>query len=240
MFFKKKIEDTKLFIESNAGEKIEVLPRKSAKAKRITIKISRSKGVELVVPKWYSMKKAVEFLNERKDWVIKTNAKTAISKQTPLLPGSEIMILGAKHQIEHGGLGRGVTAINGSKLLVYGNEDYLKNKVMRFLKEFIKVKISEMVSEKAKILGVKYKRITVKDTTTRWGSCSSGGNLSFSWRLVFAPPEVLEYLVCHEVAHLVHMNHSKDFWAVVEKLQPNYKIAKYWLKQNGNSLHCYN
>lgn len=88
-------------------------------------------------------------------------------------------------------------------------------------------------------LGIEYKRISVKDQKSRWGSCSSKKNLNFNWRLVLAPNEVMEYVVAHEVAHLKHMNHSQSFWSCVEELYPSYKSSVRWLKENGMKLHMY-
>ena len=85
-------------------------------------------------------------------------------------------------------------------------------------------------------MGKKFQRLAVKETKSRWGSCSSKGNLNFSWRLVFAPSHVVDYLCAHEVCHLVEMNHSARFWDLVEVLEPNYKEAQKWLKKNGKSL----
>lgn len=101
----------------------------------------------------------------------------------------------------------------------------------------------EIITQKAlyysSLLGVKYNRIAIKDTSTRWGSCSSLGNLNFSWRLILAPDYVLEYVVIHELCHLLEMNHSKAFWNNVASLQPSYKISRDWLKNHGQELMQY-
>jgi len=83
-----------------------------------------------------------------------------------------------------------------------------------------------------------FQKITIRDQKTRWGSCSSNGTLSFSFRLMMAPPRVLDYVVVHELCHLTHMNHSKDFWNMVESILPDYKEHRKWLKENGHTLHC--
>ncbi len=88
----------------------------------------------------------------------------------------------------------------------------------------------------ARIMGVTYGRISIREQKTRWGSCSSKGNLNFNWRLIFAPPEVLDYVVVHELAHRKEMNHSKAFYAIVESVMPDYRKWKQWLKENGRTL----
>ncbi|MGA7973808.1 MAG: M48 family metallopeptidase, partial [Pseudolabrys sp.] len=91
----------------------------------------------------------------------------------------------------------------------------------------------------AERLGVKVKRVSIRDQSSRWGSCSSTGVLSYSWRLILAPPFVLDYLAAHEVAHLVEMNHSKKFWRLVDRLCPDVTRAKTWLEVHGTDLHRY-
>ncbi len=86
--------------------------------------------------------------------------------------------------------------------------------------------------------GGNYTKITIRDQKTRWGSCSSNGTLSFSFRLMMAPPRVLDYVVVHELCHLTYMNHSKEFWNMVENILPDYKEHRKWLKENGHTLHC--
>ena len=85
--------------------------------------------------------------------------------------------------------------------------------------------------------GGHYSKITIRDQKTRWGSCSSNGTLSFNYRLMLAPPRVLDYVVVHELCHLTHMNHSKEIWNMVESILPEYKEYRNWLKENGNTLH---
>ena len=97
-------------------------------------------------------------------------------------------------------------------------------------------KIRERVSYFARLMGVTYNRITIKQTKTRWGSCSAQGNLNFHWKLILMPPEVLDYVVVHELAHRKEMNHSPRFWAEVEKILPDYKARRKWLREKGNDM----
>ena len=109
--------------------------------------------------------------------------------------------------------------------------DYLKREVRRDLH-----KAAQFYAE---TLGVKVKRLSIRDQSSRWGSCTSAGSLSFSWRLILAPPYVLDYLAAHEVAHLVEMNHSARFWKVVARVCGHVERAKTWLDTSGNDLHRY-
>lgn len=103
-------------------------------------------------------------------------------------------------------------------------------------REAAKEYFPKRVSYFSHVLGVSYGKITIRDQKTRWGSCSSKGNLSFNWRLILAPPNILDYVVVHELCHRKEMNHSPRFWALVESVMPEYKEYRKWLKENGNKL----
>lgn len=108
----------------------------------------------------------------------------------------------------------------------------LEDRYRKAAKEYIPKRVAFYQS----FMSGSYERITIRDQKTRWGSCSSKGTLSFNWRLMLAPPAVLDYVVVHELCHLMHMNHSKAFWNAVEEIMPDYKIHRKWLKENGNKL----
>ena len=127
---------------------------------------------------------------------------------------------------------------DGPVIRVFGDPKFLPRKVGDFLKRQAKQDLSKAVSHYSNELGVKAKSITIRDTTSRWGSCSSTGALNFSWRIVLAPPEVLQYLAAHEVAHLREMNHSNRFWKLVEDVCPDMNAQKSWLKIHGSKLHA--
>jgi len=97
--------------------------------------------------------------------------------------------------------------------------------------------IPKRVAHYQELTGGHYEKICIRDQQTRWGSCSSKGTLSFNYRLMLAPPRVLDYVVVHELCHLTHMNHSKEFWKMVESILPDYRIYRKWLKENGHTLH---
>lgn len=156
--------------------------------------------------------------------------------------GAVIPLRGVDHTICHSGRARGVVATgmeeHGPVIRVHGDKAFTPRKIVDFLKRQARMDLTAAVELHAKHLGVTPKSITLRDTTSRWGSCSTAGALNFSWRIVLAPPDVLDYLAAHEVAHLVEMNHSDRFWAQVKKTCPGYETPKAWLRHNGAALHA--
>ena len=125
------------------------------------------------------------------------------------------------------------------ELRVSGRAEHAPRRLRDWLGEEARRDLDARVLVHTRALGVKAKRIAIRDQATRWGSCSTTGVLSFSWRLILAPPFVLDYLAAHEVAHLVEMNHSRRFWRLVERLCPGMMRAKAWLDAHGTDLHRY-
>lgn len=121
------------------------------------------------------------------------------------------------------------------RLEAESTEKLTREKVIALAEEALKV-IPARVEYFAKVIGVTYGKITIRNQKTRWGSCSSKGNLNFNCLLMLAPPEVLDYVVVHELCHRKQMNHSKAFWAEVEKVLPDYKEARKWLKEEGSQM----
>ncbi len=138
--------------------------------------------------------------------------------------------------VEHVDMKRGVVEIKNGSFFVPGEKRYIRRRLMDWLKEQAKKEVSDKVYHYTKKINKKANRVSIKDTTSQWGSCSSKKNLSFSWRLIMAPPYVLEYVVAHEVAHMIHMNHSREFWSLVDDLYPDHKKARIWLKKEGPKL----
>ena len=149
-----------------------------------------------------------------------------------------IPVLGNWYRIRHVG-GRGVVQLEGDEIHVPGEAAFVARRLREWLKAWLKKEIVVLAATKAKALGVQFKKIALRDTRSRWGSCSHDGNLSFSWRLIFAPREVMAYVVCHEVAHLKHLDHSDRFWAAVERLDATHLTQRQWLRTHGPSLYSY-
>jgi predicted metal-dependent hydrolase len=151
---------------------------------------------------------------------------------------------GVQHRIVHRAAARGTVWTemrdSGEKILcVAGDSDHLDRRLHDYLKREARRDLQNAAETYAQALSVRVKRLSIRDQSSRWGSCTSAGSLSFSWRLILAPPFVLDYLAAHEVAHLVEMNHSPRFWRVVARICPSVERAKKWLDTCGNDLHRY-
>jgi predicted metal-dependent hydrolase len=161
----------------------------------------------------------------------------------PFAHGTLVPLRGVDHQIVHRPGKRGTvwTEVDGEEraLCVAGEEAYVARRVRDFLKREAKSDLEAATRAAAARLGVRIKRVSIRDQSSRWGSCSTTGVLSYSWRLILAPPFVLDYLAAHEVAHLIEMNHSRRFWRLVERICPHVTSAKTWLDVHGTNLHRY-
>ena len=208
----------------------------SPRARRISLRVVPGKGCfDLVVPQGVATAKALEFAQSKAYWLA-SRCEIATKKQ-PFAKGMLIQFRGNRITIETTQQALRRVELTQDKLIVWdirGNVDEL---VSDWLKHQAKQRFFELANEKAAKLGKSFNNIKVRDTKTRWGSCSVRGNLNFSWRLIMAPDFVTDYIAAHEVAHLAHMNHSPNFWDKVAQLSPNTKKAKDWLREYGASLH---
>lgn len=162
----------------------------------------------------------------------------------PFAPGALVPLRGQPHQIVHQPEARGTVwtqadAAGNPALLVAGEAPHVGRRIADHLKREARRDITAAVRRYARALGVEIGRITLRDTASRWGSCSAKGDLSFSWRLILAPPFVLDYLAAHEVAHRLELNHGPAFWRTVEGIYPARREAEAWLRHHGASLHRY-
>lgn len=162
----------------------------------------------------------------------------------PFAPGALVPLRGQPHQIVHQPEARGTVwtqadAAGNPALLVAGEAPHVARRIADHLKREARRDITAAVRRYARALGVEIGRITLRDTASRWGSCSAKGDLSFSWRLILAPPFVLDYLAAHEVAHRLELNHGPAFWRTVEGIYPARREAEAWLRHHGASLHRY-
>ena len=176
------------------------------------------------------MRRAQAFAEGHESWM--QEKLGALPPRVSFEHGSYIPVLGIRTEIRiHHETGLKVTKITleDGVLHVRTNKDDPSVRIIRFLKALIKDELSILSHEKVARIGKKIASVSVRDTKSRWGSCSSDNNLSYSWRLVFAPPEAFDYVVAHEVAHLKHLNHSRRFWDLCEELSDNFDEGKYWM-----------
>lgn len=233
--------DIAFFDVTHAGETHRVQIRRIASARRFTLRVrAATRDALLTMPPRGSLVRAKVFVERHAAWIGARLARLPVP--TPFGSGATLPLRGVLHEIVHRPGARGTVWIEAGAaagpplLCVTGEAPFVARRVQDYLIKEARADLVEAVARHSAKLGVKARRITLRDTTSRWGSCSSSGALNFSWRLVMAPPHVLDYLAAHEVAHLVHMNHSDAFWRVTARLIPDYARAEAWLKGNGVGL----
>ncbi|MCR4267509.1 M48 family metallopeptidase [Nitratireductor sp. ZSWI3] len=225
-----------------AGRELPLRVVENSRAKRLTLRIEPGgKGLRVTVPPGLSRSRQVDdFLDRHAGWLEERLRKLP---EKPLVrPGIRIPVRGTPHRIVHDAAGRGAAEArlqDGEPVLVVpGDRRHLPRRVADFLKREAKRDIEALVAKHSVALGRRARAIRFRDTKSRWGSCTSDGVLSFSWRIMMAPPPVIDYLVAHEVAHLKEMNHGARFWKLCKELCPETDRCKDWLKRNGNALQA--
>ena len=217
--------------------------RRHRQARRYTLRIqSATREVLLTIPPRGTLAEAREFAQKHGAWIAARLDR--LPRAAPFADGVVVPLRGAPHRIVHRRGVRGTawteTDLGGQQLLcVAGEVPHIDRRIGDFLRREAKRDLEASCRRFADTLGVAVKRVAVRDQSSRWGSCSTTGALSFSWRLILAPGDVLEYLAAHEVAHLVEMNHSARFWRLVQRLSPGHERAKVWLDVHGTDLHRY-
>ena len=211
-------------------ENFEIKVKRVKGSHSMRLKIDCSGQPVLSLPYWIPKAMGLAWAKKQNLWIQKN-----IFSPTRFHLGQKILFLGKEVTIQHSEK-RVKTHIEENILWVSGEMEFLPRRVADFIKKEFLSYLHPKVEEKEKILGVKHSRLTLRDTSSRWGSCSSNGALSFCWRLAMTPEFVIDYLVAHEVTHLKHMNHSTAFWKTVAQLTPNTYQAKKWLGENGKNL----
>lgn len=208
--------------------------RVSARARRITLRISALDGtVTLTRPRGVPEREALAFAREKESWLRGHLAGHA--ETVEVRPGALVPVEGVLRRVE-AGAGRQVV-LRDDRLSVPGDPARCGGRVAGFLKARARERLADSSDRYAAALGRGYSKLTLRDTRSRWGSCTAQGGLMYSWRLILAPPEVLDYVAAHEVAHLQEMNHSAAFWAVVTDLYGAYQAPRRWLRDEGAALH---
>lgn len=213
-----------------------------ARATRLTLRIeANGRAVRVTAPPGVASTDVNQFIERHQGWIAVRAARLPQAEMgTMIRPGVKVPIFGIPHRVVHR-QGRGTTEISltaGPQIIVWGDEAHLPRRTADFIKKQAEIFMVPLVASYAMKLDVKPKSIRFKDTKSRWGSCSSDGNLNFSWRIAMAPKPVVRYLVAHEVSHLREMNHSHRFWSICEQLCGEVKSKRVWLKRNGPLLQA--
>jgi predicted metal-dependent hydrolase len=228
-----------LTLTSRSGQEIAVRIKINPRAKRLILRLDEQKREAVAIaPHRRLVKDAARFAEERLEWI--ESRLDLLPEQISLGVGDRFCLWGRDCVISLDGEGRRARLIDGDPMVLSlpGEPETIGRRAERFLRKHAKQELSRAVAQYCETLGVDARRVTVKDTRSRWGSCTSDGRLAFSWRLVMAPLEVLEYVAAHECAHLLEMNHSNRFWAHVARCRPSWKRERAWLRRHGASLHA--
>jgi predicted metal-dependent hydrolase len=225
---------------ANGREIFRVALKRVSTSRRFTLRVrAATRDVLLTMPTRSSLQSAREFAERHAAWIGARLAR--LPRPVAFAAGAVTPLRGVDHTIVHRPGERGVVWVEhdarGPLICVSGGAPHIPRRVTDFLKREAREDLQAAVARYAQRLAVSPKRIVLRDTASRWGSCSSSGGLNFSWRLIMAPPLVLDYLAAHEVSHIVHMNHSPLFWKLTRRLFPETDRAETWLRVHGASLH---
>jgi predicted metal-dependent hydrolase len=224
-----------------AGRTLPLRIVENERARRLTLRIDAGgQGLRITVPPGLRQGEVEKFLHRHQGWLEQRLAK--VPERPQVRPGIKIPFRGVPHLIVHEPGKRGTVSVEGGAsgpcLIVHGDRLHLPRRIADFLKREAKREIEALVARHTASIGKDAKTIRFRDTSSRWGSCTSNGTLSFSWRIMMAPAPVINYLVAHEVAHLKEMNHGPKFWKLCAELCPDTERCKAWLKRNGSALQA--
>ncbi|RYE08346.1 MAG: M48 family peptidase [Hyphomicrobiales bacterium] len=223
------------------GETVTVTVKVSARARSYRLSLPHAGTPLLTVPKFGRWGEAKAFLDRHTDWLAERLEDSV--KPVAFVRGAVVPLRGVNHRIVPTGKVRGTVAVGEHDgemaLLVPGAPEHRARRLTDWLKAQAEHDLAKRCAVHGGNLGVIVKSISMRSQATRWGSCSSTGKLNFNWRLILAPPYVLDYVAAHEVAHLLEMNHSQDFWDVVERTLPSMERGREWLRIHGRELMGY-
>ncbi|MBC8158382.1 MAG: M48 family metallopeptidase [Alphaproteobacteria bacterium] len=218
------------------GREVALRVRRNSRARRLSLRVDTIEGeAVLTLPSATPVTEGISFAKRKSGWLV--NRLNAVPPRVPFADGAAISVLGQTCTIRHAPDAGRVVICNNGEILVSGRPEHLARRLTDWLKREARRELSERATQSATQIDRKPGCISVRDTRSRWGSCSATGNLSFSWRLIMAPEFVLHYVVDHEVAHLIEKNHGPRFWKLVNRLNDQAKTARTWLRKNGETLH---
>ncbi len=220
------------------GQSVPVAIHRNKQARRLILRMDPvSGGARLTLPTYVPLAEGLEFIEQQQNWLKRRLGK--VPERVPFVDGAVIPMLGDDYTIRHMPGTRGAVWVDGDILCVAGQVEHMSRRVLDWLKKEAKTRLTDLAHEKAHQLGVKVGRITVRDTRSRWGSCAYDGSLNFSWRMLLTPPFVFDFIVAHEVAHIVERNHGPGFHKLVDELTASADQAEAWLSAHGSGLHRY-
>lgn len=217
------------------GRRLPLIAKKHPRARSFVVRYdAKNQCVKVTCPRYAPLKAALAFAASKEAWLALQIEKTPAIR---LIDGAEISLFGDQVVLQHIG-GRGLVAREGNALKVTGDIDFFARRVRDYIRKEMIHHAHAMAARHAEKIGVDIASITLRDTTSRWGSCSNKGALSLCVRLAFAPLAVLDYVIAHEVAHIKHLNHSERFWQVVAHLCPEFEQHERWLARHGQQLQA--
>jgi predicted metal-dependent hydrolase len=224
------------------GTSLRIALRRRPTARRITLRVSAATGEAVItLPSRTAINTAERFAASHAGWIAARLAR--VPTRTVFEPGAVLPFRGEPHRISQRSTRSGPVQLERTEgepvISVACESAHVARRVRDFLTREARRDLAEAIECYAGKLGQRPVRVTLRDTRSRWGSCTARGELNFSWRLILAPPMVLDYLVAHEMAHLRELNHSPRFWALVNEMCPDTDVAEAWLKRHGAGLHRY-
>lgn len=208
--------------------------RANARARRMALRVDNKTGdVVLVWPKRASEKSARRFIEENRQWIARQRAEIVPARNVQ--PGDKISVGGREYLLVHRA-GRGLSHFDGDQLVICGDVAHFPRRLRDFLKREALAALKDLSDRKAAALNLLPTEVRILDPKSRWGSCGPDGRLMYSWRLILAPYDVMDYVVAHEVAHRVHFNHSRKFWTLCASLTSNAAASRRWLRSEGRQL----
>jgi len=218
------------------GHEVPLIVRRHPRARRIILRVNAAgEGAVVTIPPHVDVADGLEMAHRQSAWLEQRLGD--MGERTAFADGVRVPFQGIDYTVLHQPNARGTVWIEGDGIHVAGDVRHLTRRLNDWMRKQARTEISPLAFAKAERIERVPSRITIRDTRSRWGSCSSKGGLSFSWRLVMAPPDVLDYVVAHEVAHLAHMNHGAHFWKTVDTLTADARAGRDWLSNNGSALH---
>jgi predicted metal-dependent hydrolase len=229
-------------LPSMAGRSEQIEVRESPRARRLTLKVAPGAPLEIVVPVGTGEREIERMLRRNRDWIDRKTAEAEELAARPALGldrAGVVWLHGIAVPVQLRGGARSSARLAHGRLLVGGGAEQAAGAIDRWYRREARLRLTEATRREARRLGLRPRRLSIRDPRTRWGSCSPEGALSFSWRLLLAPGEILDYVVVHELCHLRELNHSPAFWRLLDEARPGWRAEARWLRDHGWELGGY-